>query len=1131
MEVDIPGELKALRKRVADLERELGSRETEASRRPSLPSVGSWNPGQMQSIIDAVPASVCYVDRSLYIRFANQAYAAWFNRPLEQCTDKAVVEIVGSSIFEQIEPYMKRALAGERVSFERFLQHSESHARKVRATYVPHRGEDNIVAGFTAFLEDLSEVQRAQSALKESEEQFRTLLFNLPDVVSRFGRDLKFRYISPAVEKVTGLRPEHFLGKTHGEAGISPELSGRFEETLQAIFATGETRTIEFAMLSPEGTLREYLGTGVPELGPDGATESVLTIVRDITDQKNAENAQRSMERQLMLLIQASGVLLASPDSGSVLETIIDLAQRFIAAEAYAVWRQKTNPDEWRVVAELGLSREYRRTSTEASRQWMEPSYTPIAIEDVRTAPLPQSRSAAYEAEGIRSLLAVPLKIHGEKSGSLVFYYRSPHSFTEEELRLAAAIGNLTAAALGIAETYDREKELRALAEMSERRAQFLSQAGKVLSSSLEYETTLSSVAKLAVPSFADWCSVDVVTPGGEIRRVTVEHADPSKVALAHEWSRRYPPREDDASRVALRTGEPLLIEEVSDQMLQSRARDEEHLDMLRQIGVSSIIVVPMLAHGKTVGVITFVAAESRRRYRTSDLVLAEELAGRAATAVDNARLYQDVRESEERFRCAIAEAPNPIMIHAEDGRILHLSNVWTTATGYGADVLHNVQICTGLLCGANAEHVRRLLGETYMGGARAAQNIEIDIRTKGGETRTWVLSNALLGRLPNGTRVQISSAMDITERKRMEAESRLLAAIVTSSQDAIIGKDLNGLVTSWNKGAQTLFGYTAEEVLGKPIRMIALPERADEMPRILERISRGEYIENFETVRRSKSGRRIPVSLTISPIRNASGVIIGASKIARDITDRKRAEDALRTANLSLQRINDNLRQFAYAAAHDLQEPLRMVALYTQLLAKEYKGQFDERADDFMKVTVESAKRVQALVKDLLTFTEAGDQFDRPVEDVDCNTVLDSALRNLAFAIQESEALVTHEQLPTVTAHSMRMTQVLQNLISNAIKYRSAEPPRIHVTGAARQGEWLFSVRDNGIGIDRHYHERIFGVFKRLHKSEYPGTGIGLAICARVINQYGGNIWVESEPGRGSTFFFTLPMKPTPVL
>jgi light-regulated signal transduction histidine kinase (bacteriophytochrome) len=260
---------------------------------------------------------------------------------------------------------------------------------------------------------------------------------------------------------------------------------------------------------------------------------------------------------------------------------------------------------------------------------------------------------------------------------------------------------------------------------------------------------------------------------------------------------------------------------------------------------------------------------------------------------------------------------------------------------------------------------------------------------------------------------------------------------------------------------------------------------------------------------------------------------MIGASKILRDITKLKRAEEALRQVNEKLQEqaeelaaTNKDLEQFAYIASHDLQEPLRAVGGFLTLLQQRYRGRLDEKADSYINAAVEGATRMQALINGLLEYSRVGTRGNVPTP-APAGLALREALENLQTLIQESGAVIAADPLPVVPADAAQLTHVFQNLIANAITFRSERTPEIQVGSRREDGAWLFWVRDNGIGIEPQYHERIFMIFQRLHtRTKYPGTGIGLSICKRIVERHGGKIWVESQPGQGATFYFTLPDK-----
>jgi PAS domain S-box-containing protein len=271
------------------------------------------------------------------------------------------------------------------------------------------------------------------------------------------------------------------------------------------------------------------------------------------------------------------------------------------------------------------------------------------------------------------------------------------------------------------------------------------------------------------------------------------------------------------------------------------------------------------------------------------------------------------------------------------------------------------------------------------------------------------------------------------------------------------------------------------------------------------------EVTHEFEHV-----GRKIML-LNASEVFNPNAQARTILLAIEDVTERRQAEEALQTTNAELQ-------NFAYALTHDLQEPLRMVVNFTELLGRQYAGQLGEEADQFISYSVEGALRIEALLKALLAYWEVnGREHDDLSASVDCGAVLAKALLNLEAAIAESGATVTSDPLPVVMAEEVIMTQLFQNLISNSIKYKGEEAPKIHVSAERSAGGWLFAVRDNGMGIDPHDAERVFGMFRRLHGNEIPGTGIGLALCKKIVERKGGRIWVESEPGAGATFKFTI--------
>lgn len=378
------------------------------------------------------------------------------------------------------------------------------------------------------------------------------------------------------------------------------------------------------------------------------------------------------------------------------------------------------------------------------------------------------------------------------------------------------------------------------------------------------------------------------------------------------------------------------------------------------------------------------------------------------------------------------------------------------------------------------------------------------------------------------------------------------LQSLFDSIQDLVFVLDLEGRIVCINRAVTEQLGIHDADVVGSLLMGMHPHDAMPAMPGVMTALQRADPQAAWRMPVMTKTRGVMHVEIAMTAGRWGGRDVLFA--VGRDISQRVRAEHSLQQTLAELERSNADLEQFAYAASHDLQEPLRMVASFVQLLAERYRGQLDADADDFIGFAVEGAKRMQALILDLLEYSRVN-RFGNPPEPTDCETLLTHTLHDLELRIAETGAVITHDPLPVVRVDPVQFGQVLQNLIGNALKFHGAEPPRVHISarrvgGEAtserveeRKGEgesslpfahsptrpllsyWQFSVRDNGIGIAPEYAEQVFGIFRRLHSREaYPGTGIGLALCKRIVERHGGRIWVESAPGQGATFMFTLP-------
>ena len=345
-----------------------------------------------------------------------------------------------------------------------------------------------------------------------------------------------------------------------------------------------------------------------------------------------------------------------------------------------------------------------------------------------------------------------------------------------------------------------------------------------------------------------------------------------------------------------------------------------------------------------------------------------------------------------------------------------------------------------------------------------------------------------------------------------------------------IVALDKDQRVTVINQKGCEILGYSEEEIMGKNWFDQFIPtDVAEDVKKTFNALVRSnaapvQYHENPVVAR---DGTRKVIAWHNSALRDEKGKITAVLSSGEDITDRKRAEEERLRLLAELQRSNSELQQFAHVASHDLQEPLRTVSNFVDLLAKKYKGKLDEKADKYISFAVEGASRMSLLINELLEFSRV-DTRGKPFEPVSTDDVMNRALADLRTSIEESGAVITRSNLPEVTGDESQLKQLFQNLISNAVKFRkTGAAPRVHISAELRGGEIVFGVRDNGIGIAPEYHSRIFTMFQRLHtREEYPGTGLGLVISKRIVERHGGRIWVESRSGEGCAFYFTMPVR-----
>jgi PAS domain S-box-containing protein len=501
----------------------------------------------------------------------------------------------------------------------------------------------------------------------------------------------------------------------------------------------------------------------------------------------------------------------------------------------------------------------------------------------------------------------------------------------------------------------------------------------------------------------------------------------------------------------------------------------------------------------------------------------------------EEALLEASLQEQAAQYARSLIEVSiDPLVTISPEGKITDVNEATIKATGVPRAELVGTDFSIYFTAPEEAERgYKQVFAQGFV------TDYPLTIRHRDGHLMD-VLYNANLYKDTHGQVLGVfAAARDVTARKQASQYARSLIEV---SIDPLVTISPEGKITDVNEATVKATGVPRAELVGTDFSIyFTEPEKAEQGYR---QVFAQGFVTDYPLTIRHRDGRLMDVLYNASLYKDTHGSVLGVFAAARDVTVQKQAEAELkrhkenlellvkeRTFELEessreLSRSNENLEQFAYVASHDLQEPLRIMASYSQLLERRYKGRLDGDADEFIDFIVDAAARMQKLITDLLAYSRAGHGSMNKVE-VDCNEIMRRLVAGMAHTIESADGNVTFDRLPSIMTHESGLMQLFQNLLGNALKFRGEQPPCIHVSARQAGGEWVFSVRDNGIGIEPQYSQRIFMIFQRLHaRSKYPGTGIGLSICKKIVESLGGRIWVESEPGQGSTFYFTVPIR-----
>ena len=966
-----------------------------------------------------------------------------------------------------------------------------------------------------AFVLDITERIHAEEARKVSEERYRSLFNSMTEgfalheiILDENGEPYDYRFldVNPAFERLTGLKREDVIGKTHNEA--LPGDSSRWVEEYGVVALTGEPA--HFENYSP-ALERHY---EVFAYRPASGQFAVVFI--DITERKRAEEVLRTTLQRFYAVLSNmyAGILLVADDGR------IEFANQAFCN----IFDLLDSPADL-----TGLSSPEMIDKIKNGYLHPDEEVTSISEIVVRGQPI-KGQEIAMRDERTCLRDFIPLYVDGKSYGRLWHH-------------------------LEITELKRNEEKIAKLTRLYA----VLSQVNEAIVRTHDAESLSSNICRIA----ADVGGYPLVWIG-QVKEglvMPVAWSGPAsdylldiKVEVQGELGK-------GPTGTSIRENRSVVNDDFAINPATSPWREPA-----QRYGFRASAAFPLQRQGKVIGAFTLYASEPKA-FDREQVGLLESLSADISYALDDldkerrrGLAEESLRETRDYLENLIDYANAPIIVWDPSFKITRFNHAFERLTGLRAAEALDKQLDTLFpeeSRGASIEYISRTIsGERW-------EVVEIPIKNIDGSVRT-VLWNSANIYDKDGTAViaTIAQGQDITDQKQAEGALRetkdYLENLIDYANAPIIVWDPSFRITRLNHAFERLTGLDARDVHGKPLDTL-FPEMSKE--------------DSLEYIKRTLSGERwevveIPIKKVDGSVRtvlwNSANIYDkdGTTALAtiaqgQDITERKRAEEGLRKARDELEqrvqertadltkasmelearaqelakktedliRSNSELEQFAYVASHDLQEPLRMISSYVQLLSRRYEGKLDKDADDFIAYAVEGTKRMQQLINDLLAYSRVGTRGKPPVP-TDFEDVFSEATANLKMATEEAGAVVTHDQLPTAMADKLQMVQLFQNLIGNAIKFRGKDVPRVHVSAKQEEENWVFSVRDNGIGIDPQFHDRIFTIFQRLHgREEYPGTGIGLAVSKKIVERHGGRIWLESELGKGTTFYFTIPL------
>lgn len=960
---------------------------------------------------------------------------------------------------------------------------------------------------------DVTQQKLADKARKESEQRFRDAIDNFPNVFVIYDADRKVTYVNSKGLKIMGLTEQEVIGKKDEEI-FPPEMIDSYLPALKLAVDTKTPQVLERTRSASMGG-QAIIVNIVPLLDDNGEIRQILGLTYDITERKRAEEILHTTLQRFYAVLSSmyAGILLVA-DDGRIEFANQAFCDIFDLADSPADLKGLSSPE---MIDKIKNAYLYPNEEVTSIREIV-----------VRGQPV---KGQEIAMRGGRTCLRdfIPLYVDGKSYGRLWHH-------------------------LDITDRKRQEEQISRLTKLYS----VLSRVNEAIVRAPEQESLYSEICRI-VSEVGGYPLVWI----GEVKEglvMPVAWSGPASDYLKNIRVEVQGELGKGPTGTSIRENRSVVNDDFATNPATSPWRDSAI-----RYGFRASAAIPLHRQGKVIGVFTLYASEPNA-FDIEQIGLLESLSADISYALDTLdkdqlriQAEEGLRETRDYLGNLIDYANAPIIVWDPSFKITRFNHAFERLTGLRASEVLGEQLDTLFpeeSRDASLEYISRTLsGERW-------EVVEIPIKKIDGSVRTVLWNSAnIYDKDGTAAVATIAQGQDITERKQADEALRetkeYLENLIDYANAPIIVWDPSFRITRFNHAFERLTGLDARDVQGRPLDILFPEGSKDDSLKYINRALSGERWEVVE----------IPILRTDGSIRtvlwNSANIYDKASIVAtiaqgQDITERKLAEEGLRKARDELEqrvqertadltkasielearaaelakktedliRSNSELEQFAYVASHDLQEPLRMISSYVQLLSRRYEGKLDKDADDFIAYAVEGTKRMQQLINDLLAYSRVGTR-GKPPAPTDFEDVFSEAMSNLRMAAEEAGAVVTHDQLPTSDADRLQMVQLFQNLIGNAIKFRGKDTPQVHVSARPDGEVWVFSVRDNGIGIDPQFHDRIFTIFQRLHgRDEYPGTGIGLAVSKKIVERHGGRIWLDSTPGKGTTFYFTVPIK-----